>query len=350
MKNRRIGAKILATCIAATMLTAAIPAQAMAPTASAMETQSQTSISGPMGWQMGTGSSIYWAGATTWELAGGLRAYVNHYSGNLAFSFYDYSSNLEFTMNSQDDIGDPLGMANNFVCRDAMQLDVQNQVLSGPDGSKMYFDGQGKFGPYSLSAFTDRYTVFYGNNYYYEFDLQGRQTSTYYQPSNHSFMNMSKVTYFNPDDPDATYYDRGIKSIQTGVSTYSFNRYTSGNKANTWITDDNYPEKGNLFTMTKNATTGDLEYIATARYSLSTYDLENGKYWFTNEGVNGYLGFTTINVDGVDRISSIEYSPDGTEASAERTQFLYGTNMTIVINSDGSTQTINFDENGSPIA
>ena len=350
MKNRKIGAKILAACIAATMLTAAIPAQAMAPTASAAQMQNQTSITGPMGWQMGTGSSIYWAGATTWELAGGLRAHVNHYSGNLAFSFYDYSSNLEFTMNSQDDIGNPLAMANNFVCSDAMQLDTQNKVLSGPDGSKMYFGDDNTFGPYSLAEFTDRYTVFFGNNYYYEFDLQGRQTSTYWKPQGNSFTKTREITYFDPADPNTTYHDKSIKSVKVGGNTYSFNRYTVGNKSNTWITDDNYPEKGNLFTMTSNATTGDLEYIATRLFSFDTYYKDDGRYIFTNEGVTGYFDVSTINVNGVERVSSVTYSPDGTDASAQRTQFLYGTNMTVVIGSDGSTQTINFDENGSPIA
>ena len=253
-------------------------------------------------------------------------------------------------MNSQDDIGDPLSMANNFVCSDAMQLDVQNKVLSGPDGSKMYFGDDNTFGPYSLSEFTNRYTVFFGNEYYYEFDLQGRQTSTYWKPQNHSYMQTREITYFDPADPNTTYHDRDIKSVKVGGNTYSFNRYTVGNKSNTWITDDNYPEKGNLFTMTSNATTGDLEYIATRLFSFDTYYKDDGRYIFTNEGVTGYFDVTTINVNGVERVSSVVYSPDGTDASAQRTQFLYGTNMTIVVGSDGSTQTINFDENGSPIA
>ena len=93
-----------------------------------------------------------------------------------------------------------------------------------------------------------------------------------------------------------------------------------------------------------------MEYIATRLFSFDTYYKDDGRYIFTNEGVTGYFDVTTINVNGVERVSSVVYSPDGTDASAQRTQFLYGTNMTIVVGSDGSTQTINFDENGSPIA
>ncbi|MFQ8600325.1 MAG: hypothetical protein ACLSAP_06895 [Oscillospiraceae bacterium] len=52
----------------------------------------------------------------------------------------------------------------------------------------------------------------------------------------------------------------------------------------------------------------------------------------------------------MERISSVEYSPDGTEASAERTRFTYGNNMTVIVNNDGAVQVVNFDENGSPIA
>lgn len=64
----------------------------------------------------------------------------------------------------------------------------------------------------------------------------------------------------------------------------------------------------------------------------------------------GYFRFTTVNVDGVERISSVEYSPDGTEASAEPTRFTYGNNMTVIVDKGRSVQVVNFDENGSPIA
>ncbi len=354
MKNRKIGAKILAACIAATMLTAAIPAQAATPAASAMDMQSRTGISGPMGWQIGTGSSIYWAGATEWQLADGLKAYVNHYSGNLAFQFKD--GGLEFTWNAQDDIGDPLSLANNLVCNYAQQLDVQdaqNPILSSTDGSKFYFK-DGKFGPYGLIDIADggKYQMGYrdGVNYSHTFDEQGREVTKHSNSPENRWLMLSEVKYFNPGDPDASYYDSGIKSIWTADAFYTFDRYARNNKQYTTVTDEKDFKNEYMFGITKNATTGELEHVAGKYFTWDAYDAANGTYTIQSRNGMGYFRFTTVNVDGAERISSVVYSPDGTDANAKRTQFTYGNNMTVIVNNDGSVQIVNFDENGSPIA
>lgn len=352
MKNRKIGAKILAACIAATMLTAAVPAQATVPTASAMEMQSRTNISGPMGWQIGTGSSIYWAGATEWQLADGLKAYVNHYSGNLAFQFKD--GDLDFTWNAQDDIGDPLSLANNLVCNYAQQLDVQdvqNPVVSSTDGSKFYFK-DGYFGPYGLYAIENGYQMSYKAdvNYAVSFDSQGREITKHSNSPENRWLMLSEVQYFAAGDPDASYYDSGIKSIWTEDSFYTFDRYARDNKQYTTVTNEKNGQNEYMFGITKNATTGELEHVAGKSFRLDAYYVADGAYTIENRNGMGYFRFTTVNVDGVERISSVEYSPDGTEASAERTRFTYGNNMTVIVNNDGAVQVVNFDENGSPIA
>ena len=55
-----------------------------------------------------------------------------------------------------------------------------------------------------------------------------------------------------------------------------------------------------------------------------------------------------INVNGIDRIASVEYVVNGVVESSE--QYAYGNNQTVIISKDGSVKVVRFNENGQPIA
>ncbi len=342
MKTRKGIRRVLAAVVGAAMMFAAIPAQASGAAVGA-------SITAPMGWQMGTGASAYWGSASEWDLGEGVKAVVNHYSGNLAVQFAN--EDLKITYNLQDDIGDPVYIADKVTCNYTQKLYPQadgSYVLSDEDGSKSYFvNGVNEKG-YTLQI--DRpdckYAVTYqGMGVQFErlFNEEGLLTVYRMRPNGQpNWVNLSETTYrpgYSEEDPSVY-----IESIKTLSGEYTFYQHNYKNRQLT---------EGIPFLFMAYGTHGPLVSTENVRFIYESGDFP--VIGETLQGILSYadgkqyeLNFEMINVNGIDRIASVEYIVNGVVESKE--QYAYGNNQTVIISKDGSVKVVRFNENGQPIA
>lgn len=353
MKTKRKIRSVLAAVVGAAMMFAVIPAQAS-------EAAIGTSITSPMGWQMGTGSSAYWGSASEWELGNGAKAVVNHYSGNLAVQFA--MEDMTFTYNLQDDIGDPVYIADKVTCNYTQKLYPMadgNYVLSDEDGSKSYFANGVNEKGYTLQV--DRadckYAITYqGMGFQFErlFNEDGLLTTYRMRPNGQpNWVNLCETTY-RPgySEESADYY---IESIKTLSREYTFYQHNYKNRQITEIgtTDGTGPENFDVLwaygvhgpfmgagDVSFHYEGGDFPAPGAVLQGISCYNFA------ANKQID--LNIEMINVNGVDRIASVEYVVNGVVESSE--QYAYGNNQTVIISKDGSVEIVRFNENGQPIA
>lgn len=351
MKTRRKIRSVLAAVVGAAMMFAVIPAQAS-------EAAIGTSITSPMGWQMGTGSSAYWGSASEWELGNGAKAVVNHYSGNLAVQFA--IEDMTFTYNLQDDIGDPVYIADKVTCNYTQKLYPMadgNYVLSDEDGSKSYFvNGVNEKG-YTLQV--DRpdckYAITYqGMGFQFErlFNEDGLLTTYRMRPNGQpNWVNVGETSYL-PGYGEST--SSLLESIKTLSSEYTFHQYQFKNRHITEVFKANGEGQELLIDFWTHGTHGTLMSAGNVGFTyeeeLPSLDavLQNIWYMDNDTGKRYDLNIEMINVNGIDRIASVEYIVNGVVESSE--QYAYGNNQTVIISKDGSVEIVRFNENGQPIA
>ena len=353
MKTRKGIRRVLAAVVGAAMMFAAIPAQASGAAVGA-------SITAPMGWQMGTGASAYWGSASEWDLGEGVKAVVNHYSGNLAVQFAN--EDLKITYNLQDDIGDPVYIADKVTCNYTQKLYPQadgSYVLSDEDGSKSYFvNGVNEKG-YTLQI--DRpdckYAVTYqGMGVQFErlFNEEGLLTVYRMRPNGQpNWVNLSETTYrpgYSEEDPSVY-----IESIKTLSGEYTFYQHNYKNRQITEINKTNGDLSENFNGFWAYGEHGSFKGSGSVSFNYRSVDfpaydevLENITNYNYADGKHYELNLEMINVNGIDRIASVEYVVNGVVESKE--QYAYGNNQTVIISKDGSVKVVRFNENGQPIA
>lgn len=352
MKTRKGIRRLLAAVVGAAMMFAAIPAQASGAAIGA-------SITAPMGWQMGTGASAYWGSASEWDLGDGVKAVVNHYSGNLAVQFAN--EDLKFTYNLQDDIGDPVYIADKVTCNYTQKLYPQadgSYVLSDEDGSKSYFvNGVNEKG-YTLQI--DRpdckYAVAYqgmGVEFERLFNEDGLLTTYRMRPNGQpNWVNLSETTYQPGYDGDMSSL---MGSIKTLSGEYTFYQHQYKNRHITEVSKNMQEGQENIIDFWTHGTHGSIMSMGSVTFSYQDTDLPSLDSVLRSVSNNDYetgkqceLNLEMINVNGIDRIASVEYVVNGVVESSE--QYAYGNNQTVIISKDGSVKVVRFNENGQPIA
>lgn len=348
MKTGRLVKTLAAAALVAAIACTAVSGQAaqvrgtVAASTVLQEVSKQEQING-----INTGYVYSTAGTLPWGVAAqgdGKDLFVNRLTGNVAYQFT--VGNLSFVYNSSQEAN--YGFGNGITCAQAPRMEkLSDSVYKNvrDDGSATYYingscDYSGASSA-SLKTYPDgssELTLGVHQKTITRFDANGRANSQSNYPFGQTNPTMTFFYYYEESGYLGEIYSQGkaddLYYVQDANGQYRLDSVVSNGKTYSFTFDGD----GNLTRVT-----GGDDMISFG-YQEGTSLLTSVSSSRTGRSVQaGY-----VEMGGRNRASSVLYT-DAAGAVLDRVQLAYGNNQTIVVNNDGSTTILNFDENGYPV-